>query len=291
MTPQFCPARPARVKCGRGVLDPYPRAGDAAPTSRGRSDATTFDLDQVRRAKGATTVAVVVPARNEADHRRRGPRRRPPPTTTSSTSSWSSNDDSRRRHRHRGRRTTARGWSSSTAPAARARRCGAGLAATSSDLVVFLDADVINTTSDFVARLISPLLSRDRDPTRQGLSTSGRCTTCRPAAGGSTSWRRARSCRCSTPASARSASPSRARPPRGAARSTPSHSSRPTAWRSPCSSTWRAPVRRREPGAGRPRRATPPQPTARRAATDGHGRAARRARALRRRAPRHLISR
>ncbi len=36
----------------------------------------------------------------------------------------------------------------------------AGLAASSSSLVVFLDADVLNTTSDFVARLIQPLLER-----------------------------------------------------------------------------------------------------------------------------------
>jgi glucosyl-3-phosphoglycerate synthase len=35
-----------------------------------------------------------------------------------------------------------------------------GLAATTSNLVVFLDADVLNTTPDFVGRLIQPLLER-----------------------------------------------------------------------------------------------------------------------------------
>jgi len=35
----------------------------------------------------------------------------------------------------------------------------AGLAETTSELVVFLDADVVNTTSEFVARLIQPLSS------------------------------------------------------------------------------------------------------------------------------------
>ncbi len=37
---------------------------------------------------------------------------------------------------------------------------GAGLAASTSPLVVFLDADVLNTTADYVARLIQPLLER-----------------------------------------------------------------------------------------------------------------------------------
>ena len=37
---------------------------------------------------------------------------------------------------------------------------GAGLAASTLHLVVFLDADVLNTTADYVARLIQPLLER-----------------------------------------------------------------------------------------------------------------------------------
>jgi len=36
----------------------------------------------------------------------------------------------------------------------------AGLAATSSEIVVFLDADVLNTTTEFVPRLVQPLLER-----------------------------------------------------------------------------------------------------------------------------------
>ena len=36
----------------------------------------------------------------------------------------------------------------------------AGLIASTSDVVVFLDADVLNTTADYVARLIQPLLER-----------------------------------------------------------------------------------------------------------------------------------
>jgi glucosyl-3-phosphoglycerate synthase len=36
----------------------------------------------------------------------------------------------------------------------------AGLQSSSSDIIVFLDADVLNTTADYVARLIQPLLER-----------------------------------------------------------------------------------------------------------------------------------
>jgi glucosyl-3-phosphoglycerate synthase len=45
-------------------------------------------------------------------------------------------------------------------PSGKGEAMRAGLTATTSDLVVFLDADVINTTSEFVARLIQPLLER-----------------------------------------------------------------------------------------------------------------------------------
>jgi glucosyl-3-phosphoglycerate synthase len=45
-------------------------------------------------------------------------------------------------------------------PGGKGAAMSAGLAASTSPLVVFLDADVLNTTADYVARLIQPLLER-----------------------------------------------------------------------------------------------------------------------------------
>jgi len=45
-------------------------------------------------------------------------------------------------------------------PGGKGAAMSAGLAASTSPLVVFLDADVLNTTPDYVARLIQPLLER-----------------------------------------------------------------------------------------------------------------------------------
>lgn len=45
-------------------------------------------------------------------------------------------------------------------PTGKGEAMKAGLSATTSDLVVFLDADVLNTTTEFVPRLVQPLLER-----------------------------------------------------------------------------------------------------------------------------------
>ncbi len=128
-----------------------------APWTLGRDD---VDPDQVRRAKGATTVAVVVPARDEADT---------VGAVLDAATAYDdlvdelvvvddgSHDDTAVVARAHGARVVP-----ASGPGGKGAAMGAGLAATSSDLVVFLDADVTNTAADYVARLISPLLSRDR---------------------------------------------------------------------------------------------------------------------------------
>jgi glucosyl-3-phosphoglycerate synthase len=117
-----------------------------------------FDLTKVTLMKAKTSVAVIIPAKNEAatigavleavrhhvdfvdelvvvdDH---------------------SNDDTSTVANHHGAKVLhleGRGG--------KGEAMKAGLAATSAKLVVFLDADVLNTTTDSVARLVQPLLER-----------------------------------------------------------------------------------------------------------------------------------
>ncbi len=117
-----------------------------------------FDLERVRRLKATTSVAVVIPAKSEAatigavldavqhdghfvdelivvnDH---------------------SNDETATvANRHGARVVTLCG------PSGKGEAMGAGLAVASSEIVVFLDADVLNSTAEFVPRLIQPLLER-----------------------------------------------------------------------------------------------------------------------------------
>jgi len=117
-----------------------------------------FDLALVALKKVSTTVAVVIPAQNEA-------------TTVGAVLDAvlhhpefvdelvvvndHSNDDTMTVAAHHGARVVALEGQGGKGEAMRA-----GLEATTSDLVVFLDADVINTTSQFVPRLIQPLLER-----------------------------------------------------------------------------------------------------------------------------------
>ncbi len=115
-----------------------------------------FDPVRVRRLMGETSVAVIVPARNEAatigavleavlanrdvvdelvvvnDH---------------------SNDDTATVAYHHGARVVTM-----LGAGGKGNAMAAGLAATTSDLVVFLDADVLNTGTDYVARLAQPLV-------------------------------------------------------------------------------------------------------------------------------------
>lgn len=117
-----------------------------------------FDLARVTRLKGETTVAVVVPAKNES-------------ATVGAVldavlahpelidelvvvNDYSVDDTSTVANHHGAQVVKLDG------PSGKGESMRAGLAATNAELVVFLDADVINTTSEFVPRLIQPLLER-----------------------------------------------------------------------------------------------------------------------------------
>lgn len=117
-----------------------------------------FSLERVTKLKGDTTVAVVVPARNESAtvgavldavqvHRQL--------FDELVVVNDNSVDDTSTVADHHGARVV-----SLDGPSGKGEAMRAGLTATSADIVVFLDADVINTTSQFVARLIQPLLER-----------------------------------------------------------------------------------------------------------------------------------
>jgi glucosyl-3-phosphoglycerate synthase len=117
-----------------------------------------FTLERVDRLKGETTVAVVIPAKDEA-------------TTVGSVidmvlvhdhlvdelivvNDHSSDDTATVADHHGARVVHAEG------PSGKGAAMLAGVLASTSDIVVFLDADVLNTTADYVARLIQPLLER-----------------------------------------------------------------------------------------------------------------------------------
>ncbi|MGH3732142.1 MAG: glucosyl-3-phosphoglycerate synthase [Acidimicrobiales bacterium] len=118
----------------------------------------SYSLDRVSTLKGETTVAVIVPAKNEA-------------TTIGSVLDMvqvhdhlvdelivvndSSSDDTATVADHHGARVVHLRGAGGKGVA-----MNAGLESSSSDIVVFLDADVFNTTPDYVARLIQPLLER-----------------------------------------------------------------------------------------------------------------------------------
>jgi glucosyl-3-phosphoglycerate synthase len=117
-----------------------------------------FDLQQVAKLKGDTTVAVVVPAKNES-------------STVGAVldavqvhaefvdelvvvNDYSVDDTPTVANHHGARVVKLDG------PSGKGESMRAGLMATNSELVVFLDADVVNTTAEFVARLVQPLLQR-----------------------------------------------------------------------------------------------------------------------------------
>ncbi len=117
-----------------------------------------FTLERVVELKANTSVAVIVPASNEAstigavldsvqihDHL----------VDELVVVDDHSSDDTPTVADHHGARVVhldARGGKGAA--------MNAGLAATVSAIAVFLDADVLNTTADYVARLIQPLLER-----------------------------------------------------------------------------------------------------------------------------------
>lgn len=117
-----------------------------------------FHLDEVRARKGAASVAVIIPARNEAD-------------TLSSVleailvhdefidelivvDDHSEDATSSEALNHGAKVVEHLG------PIGKGSAMAAGVAASSSELIVFLDADVTNTSSQYVARLLQPLLER-----------------------------------------------------------------------------------------------------------------------------------
>ena len=118
----------------------------------------SFTLERINQLKGETTVAVIIPAKDEA-------------TTVGSVidmvqvhdhlvdelivvNDHSSDDTATVADHHGARVVHAEG------PSGKGAAMNAGLMASSSDIIVFLDADVLNTTPDYVARLIQPLLER-----------------------------------------------------------------------------------------------------------------------------------
>jgi glucosyl-3-phosphoglycerate synthase len=158
MTTPLCPVRGATVKCGRGALANNLElvTRSIAPWTLGPGD---VDLARVRQRKASTTVCVVVPARNEAD------------TVGAVLDAATamglvdelivvddhSHDDTAVVAGRHGARVV-----SLSKEHGKGAALAAGAAATSSELVVFLDADVTNTGTDYVARLISPLLDEPR---------------------------------------------------------------------------------------------------------------------------------
>jgi len=117
-----------------------------------------FTLERVAALKGDTTVAVIIPAKNEA-------------ATIGSVLdsvlvhdqlidelivvSDHSGDDTAAIADHHGARVVRLERSTGKGAA-----MSAGVASSTSAILAFLDADVLNTTPDYVARLIQPLLER-----------------------------------------------------------------------------------------------------------------------------------
>jgi glucosyl-3-phosphoglycerate synthase len=117
-----------------------------------------FDLAKVAMLKQSTSIAVVIPAKNEADtigavldavlHY-------PEFIDELVVVNDHSNDDTMTVAGRHGAKVIALHGRGGKGEAMRA-----GLEVTSSELVVFLDADVLNTTAEFVPRLVQPLLRR-----------------------------------------------------------------------------------------------------------------------------------
>ncbi|HEY5266367.1 MAG TPA: glucosyl-3-phosphoglycerate synthase [Acidimicrobiales bacterium] len=118
----------------------------------------SFTIERVSEAKGAQSVAVIIPAKDEAatigavldtvlihDHL---------VDELIVVNDHCSDDTPTVADHHGARVVTLEG------PGGKGAAMAAGLAASTSSLVVFLDADVLNTTADFVARLLQPLLER-----------------------------------------------------------------------------------------------------------------------------------
>jgi glucosyl-3-phosphoglycerate synthase len=117
-----------------------------------------FSLERVLELKTHTSLAVVIPAKNEAstigavlDAVSHHPGLIDELVVVNDHSS----DDTGVVANHHGARVVTLSGDSGKGEA-----MAAGLHATTSELVVYLDADVTNTTTDYVPRLIQPLLER-----------------------------------------------------------------------------------------------------------------------------------
>lgn len=121
-------------------------------------DRDEFDPERVIELLARTSVAVIIPAQNEAATIG---------AVLNAVQRWTgvvdelvvvddhSNDDTVTIASHHGGHIV-----NHFGPSGKGQAMAAGLAATTSDLVVFLDADVLNTTEDFVPRLLQPLVER-----------------------------------------------------------------------------------------------------------------------------------
>jgi glucosyl-3-phosphoglycerate synthase len=126
-------------------------------------DATNLDLSQLAGRKGAHRVAVIVPAQNEAptigavlDAVHRSHEIMPDLVDELVVVDDHSHDDTATVATRHGARVV--GLHGATG---KGQAMAAGLAATTADLVIFLDADVTNTTAAFVPSLVAPLLLRE----------------------------------------------------------------------------------------------------------------------------------
>jgi len=120
--------------------------------------AEDFDASAVLSAKGSTTVSVLIPARNEAATI--GPVLEAVKTHGQFFDDLvvindNSVDDTAVIAAHHGARVV-----SVDGHGGKGLAMQTGLAHSASDLVVFLDADVLNTGAEFVGRLIQPLVER-----------------------------------------------------------------------------------------------------------------------------------
>ena len=117
-----------------------------------------FDLGRVALLKAKTSVAVVIPAKNEAD------------TIGAVLEAVRHHEDFVDElvvvdaHSHAHTATVAAHPGAKVlhleGRGGKGEAMKAGITATSSEIVVFLDADVLNTTTEFVPRLVAPLLER-----------------------------------------------------------------------------------------------------------------------------------
>jgi glucosyl-3-phosphoglycerate synthase len=155
MIPQFLPIASPFVK--RDVADHNLNSVTSADVPW-TVNSERFTLERVSDLKRATSVAVIVPAKDEAatigavldtvmihDHL----------IDELIVVDDHSSDDTATVADHHGAHLVHLERSNGKGAA-----MSAGLTASTSDLVVFLDADVLNTTADYVARLIQPLLER-----------------------------------------------------------------------------------------------------------------------------------